>query len=94
MKIKIKINPIAIKDIEDAKEHIREENLDAIHNFSKRVIKLLITPKRFLYSSRIFKISSVSYHCFFASTNSNSFLLKFSSVSIILLSTKKGNNST
>lgn len=37
MKLKIKINPIAIKDIEEAKEYIREENSSAIDKFSKRI---------------------------------------------------------
>ena len=37
MKLKIKINPIAIKDIRDAKEYIREENSSTIIKFSKRI---------------------------------------------------------
>ena len=35
MKLKIKINPIAIKDIRDAKEYIREEIVVLLSNFQK-----------------------------------------------------------
>ena len=37
MKLKIRINPIVLKDIEDAKEYIKEENNYAISKFSKRI---------------------------------------------------------
>ena len=33
MKRKIKINPIAIKDIKEAKEYMREENISAVNRF-------------------------------------------------------------
>lgn len=47
MKLKIKINPIAIKDIKDAKEYIKEENISAINNFSKRITDSIETLSEF-----------------------------------------------
>ena len=38
MKRKIKVSPIAIKDINEAKEYIREENITAVNKFTKRII--------------------------------------------------------
>jgi len=38
MKLKIKVNPLAINDIKEAKEYIKEENISAINNFSKALI--------------------------------------------------------
>lgn len=35
MKLKIKFNSIAIKDIKEAREYIREENINAINKFIK-----------------------------------------------------------
>ena len=35
MKLKIKVNPLAIIDVKEAKEYLREENINAINNFTK-----------------------------------------------------------
>lgn len=35
MRLKIKINPIAVEDVKDAKEYIREENITAINKFTQ-----------------------------------------------------------
>ena len=38
MKQKIKISPIAIKDMKEAKEYIREENINTVNRFTKKII--------------------------------------------------------
>lgn len=38
MKLKIKVNPLAVKDIKDAKEYIREENINAINKATKILV--------------------------------------------------------
>ena len=35
MKLKIKVNPLAVSDIKEAKEYIREENINAINKFTQ-----------------------------------------------------------
>jgi len=35
MKLKIKVNPLAVKDIKEVKEYIREENIIAINKFTQ-----------------------------------------------------------
>ena len=38
MKLKIKVNPLAITDVKEAKEYIREENVNAINKFTQILI--------------------------------------------------------
>lgn len=38
MKRKIKISPIAIKDMKEAKEYIKEENINAVDKFIKSIV--------------------------------------------------------
>ena len=35
MKLKIKVNPLAVSDVKDTKEYIGEENINAINKFTK-----------------------------------------------------------
>ena len=35
MKLKKKVNPLAVSDVKEAKEYIREENINAINKFSQ-----------------------------------------------------------
>ena len=37
MRLKIKINPLAINDVKMAKEYIREENVNAINKFTQEI---------------------------------------------------------
>ena len=41
MKLKIKINSLAIKDIKEVKEYIREENINAINKFTRGIKSII-----------------------------------------------------
>jgi len=47
MKLKIKVNPLVINDIKEAKEYIREENLSAINKFNQSLINSIENLAKF-----------------------------------------------